>query len=216
MSLTLYYAPMSTASASVAAIDELGLACERICLDIDAGDTRSAEFRAINPNGRVPVLVHEGLPIWESAAIAMHLGECFGVDAGLYPAPGLRRAQAMQWIVWTNTTYAEAAGRLSASLPTEAFGAVQAGSIDRRPLMADAAAQAQRALEDLTRCCGLLDDTLADGREGLLGAYGLVDTHLWVFVGWSVGMGLDLDPYRHLSRWSERCAARPALTNLFT
>lgn len=215
MSLTLYYARMSTASATVAAIDELGLACERIRLDIDAGDTRSPAFRALNPNGRVPVLVHEGLPIWESAAIAMHLGECFGVDIGLYPAPGLRRAQAMQWIVWANTTYAEAAGRLSSCLPEDAPGAVQAGSVDRRPLPRDHEARALQARADLDRYCRLLDEALSDGRRGLLGEYSLVDTHLWVFVGWSIAMGQSLEPCPALSRWWDRCGQRPALARLF-
>lgn len=215
MTLTLYYAPMSTASASLAVLQELKLDFLGIPLDIDAGETRHPAFRALNPNGRVPVLVHEDLPIWESAAITMHLGESYGVERGLYPPPGLRRAQAMQWIVWANTTYAEAAGRLSANLPTGTDGAVQAGSIDWRPQDGDEEVRAMRARGDLDRCCALLDAALED-REGLLGHYSLADAHLWVFVAWSVGMGQDLRPYPHLHAWSQRCAARPALASLLT
>jgi glutathione S-transferase len=113
MSLTFYYAPMSTAEVTAAVLAELGVPCERVRLDIDAGDTRKPDFLAINPNGRVPAIVHDGTPIWESAAITMYLGELFGVEAGLYPAPGPRRGEALRWIVWGNVTLAEAASRLA-------------------------------------------------------------------------------------------------------
>ena len=113
MSLTFYYAPNSTASITEAVLAELGISCERIRLDISAGDTRTPEFLRVNPNGRVPVIVHEGTPIWESCAITMYLGEVFGVDAGLYPAPGPRRGEAMKWIAWANVMLAEAGAAIS-------------------------------------------------------------------------------------------------------
>ncbi len=96
MSLTFYYAPMSTASITEAVLAELGVACERIRLDFAAGDTRAPDFLAVNPNGRVPAVVHDGTSIWESCAITMYLGEAFGVEAGLYPAPGPKRGEAMK------------------------------------------------------------------------------------------------------------------------
>ena len=118
MSLTFYFAPMSTASITEAVLAELGTPCDLVTLDISAGDTRSPDFVKVNPNGRVPVIVHEGMPIWESSAITMYLGEIFGVDAKLYPAPGPKRGEAMKWIAWSNVTLVEPASRLSALLPT--------------------------------------------------------------------------------------------------
>jgi glutathione S-transferase len=73
MSLTFYFAPMSTASITKAVIAELGIPGDRVELNISAGDTKKPEFLKINPNGRVPAIVHEGMPIWESAAITMYL-----------------------------------------------------------------------------------------------------------------------------------------------
>ncbi|MBA2540582.1 MAG: glutathione S-transferase, partial [Deltaproteobacteria bacterium] len=86
--LTFYFAPMSTASITEGVLAELGVPCERVELDIQAGDTQQPTFLAINPNGRVPAIVHCGTAIWESAAITMYLGEVFGVSAGLYPELG--------------------------------------------------------------------------------------------------------------------------------
>ena len=83
--------------------------------DFKAGDTKKPEFLKLNPNGKVPVIVHDGTSIWESAAITMYLGEVFGVDAKLYPAPGPKRGAAMKWIVWGNVSLGEA---MSADLVT--------------------------------------------------------------------------------------------------
>ena len=69
MSMTFFYAPMSTASMTALVLAELDVPCERVKVDLKAGDTKKPEFLKLNPNGKVPMLVHEGTPIWESAAI---------------------------------------------------------------------------------------------------------------------------------------------------
>ncbi|MCL6753701.1 glutathione S-transferase family protein, partial [Nostoc sp. CCCryo 231-06] len=177
MSLTFYYAPMSTASITEAVLAELGISCERVKLDISAGDTRKPDFLKVNPNGRVPAIVHEGMPIWESSAITMYLGEVFGVDAKLYPALGPKRGEAMKWIAWSNVTLAEAAGRLAASLPTDNEGAVQSNSLDWVSPEQRSATAVEKAKTDLARCLSILDSGL-EGESFLLGNYSLADTHL--------------------------------------
>ena len=213
MGLIFYYAPYSTASITEAVLAELGTACERVKLDIDAGDTRKPEFRKINPNGRVPTIVHYGTAIWESSAITMYLGEMFGVDAKLYPAPGPKRGEAMKWIAWSNVSLAEAGGRLSAALPTGSPGAVQAGSVDWVPDEQRAKGAEQKARADLAACLGILDGALG-GKQFLLGDYSLSDTHLQGFIGWIGAMGVDLAPFPNVSSWLTRCGERPALAKL--
>ncbi len=209
MSLTFYGAPMSTASITEAVLAELAIPHARVMLDISAGDTRAPAFLELNPNGRVPVIVHDGTPIWESSAITMYLGEVFGLDRGLYPGPGPRRGEAMKWIAWSNVTLAEAAGRLAALAPPGSEGAVQEGSRDWiAPEARDTRAR-DRAREDLAACLAILDGGLAD-REFLLGDYSLADTHAQGLVGW-IGSMLDLAPFSRVRGWLARCAARPAL-----
>src|SRR5579884_2513511 len=111
MNLTFYYAPMSTATLTDLVLEELGVACKRVKLDLKNGDTKKPDFLKLNPNAKVPVLVHDDMPIWESAAITMYLGELFGVEKGLYPKPGPKRGEAMKWIVWTNVTLGDAVYR---------------------------------------------------------------------------------------------------------
>jgi glutathione S-transferase len=213
MSLTFYFAPMSTASITEAILAELGTPCERVNLDISAGDTRSPDFLKVNPNGRVPVIVHEGMPIWESSAITMYLGEVFGVDAKLYPAPGPKRGEAMKWIAWSNVTLVEPASRLSALLPTSSEGAVQPNSVDWVQPEQRSEIAVEKAKADLADCLRILDSGLA-GRSFLLGDYSLADTHLQGIVGWIGSMEADLIPFSNVTEWLKRCYERPAITKL--
>ncbi|HEY2035819.1 MAG TPA: glutathione S-transferase N-terminal domain-containing protein [Steroidobacteraceae bacterium] len=111
MSLTFYYSPMSTATITELVLEELAVPCELIRVDLKKGETQTAEFLRLNPNGKVPVLIHDGARIWESAAITLYVGEIFGVAKGLYPEPGPQRGEAMKWVVWANVTLGDAFGR---------------------------------------------------------------------------------------------------------
>ena len=73
----------------------LGIAYEYRLRDILAGGTRTPEFLAINPNGKIPVLVvPERGPIAESHAIIMYLAE----GTKLMPADRFERALVWQWL----------------------------------------------------------------------------------------------------------------------
>jgi glutathione S-transferase len=196
MSLVFYYAPMSTASLTTFVIEELGVACERVKLDIRSGETKKSEFLRVNPNGRVPCIVHDGTPIWESAAITMYLGELFGVEKKLYPAPGPKRGEAMKWIVWTNVTLGEAVYRFSYN--------TQWAPEDQRNAKA-----AEKAKGDIGALLKVLDSSL-EGKPFLVGDYTLADTHLNSFCDWLRHMKMDFTPFGQLNAWSERCSKRPA------
>lgn len=196
MSLIFYFSPMSTATVTEIAIEELELSCDRKRLDIKAGETKSPEFRRINPNGKVPTLVHDGVAIWESAAIAMYLGEQFGVDKGLYPPPGPKRGEAMKWIVWTNVTLGEAVYR-------------RGHNGDWAPPGEGNPKALARADQDVAELLGILDAALAD-RQFLVGDYTLADAHLNSFCDWLRHSKIDFSSFANVNAWSARCAARPA------
>lgn len=203
MSLTFYHSPMSTATITHLVLAELGVPFDKIQLDLRKGETHTPEFMHLNPNGKVPLIVHDGTPIWESAAITMYLGEVFGVEKGLYPAPGPQRGQAMTWITWTNVTFGDTVGRwmrnTSEWTPTEQHNA-KAGE----------AAQA-----DMQNCLRILNDAL-EGKPFLLGSYTVADTHVNSFTDWLRFMKVDLSAYEHIRAWSQRCAARPAYAQVMS
>ncbi|MEO7733881.1 MAG: glutathione S-transferase family protein [Kofleriaceae bacterium] len=201
MSLTFYHAPMSTASLTELVLEELGVPCEKIKLDIQKGDTKKPEFLAVNPNGRVPCIVHDGVVIWESAALTMYLGETFGVDKGLYPAPGTRRGEAMKWIVWTNVTLGDAVSRYTRN------------TMSWYPDDQKNAAAGEVAKKDIGECLRILNLSL-EGKAYLTGDYTLADTHLNSFCDWLRHMKIDFAPYPNVIAWGARCSDRPSVKKI--
>src|SRR5688572_24344215 len=107
MDITLYEASRrSTAVPVRLALLELGVPHQRITIDLKDGWQRSPEFLALNPNGKVPVMVVDGTPMFESLAILFWLGERFGVAQGLwFPLDSPQRLEAMTWSAWSFVTY---------------------------------------------------------------------------------------------------------------
>ena len=213
MSLTFYFAPMSTASITEAVLAELGIPFDLVKLNISVGETKKPEFLKINPNGRVPAIVHEGVAIWESSAITMYLGEVFGVDKKLYPALGPKRGEAMKWIAWSNVTLAEPASRLFASLPLEAQGDAETNSQEALVPEMKSSVIMEKAKADLVDCLSILNEGL-EGRSFLIGEYSLADTHLQGIVGWIEALGIDLKSFPNVTEWLKHCYERPAIAKL--
>ena len=69
-----------------------GIEFEEIVVPLDLPDTQ-ATIRKHSPSGRVPVLLHRGLAVWESLAIAEYLND-IRPEAGLWPASVSARAHA--------------------------------------------------------------------------------------------------------------------------
>lgn len=183
MSLVFYYAPMSTAVTVSWALEELGVPYERVDIDLAARDQDRPGYRALNPNGKVPLLVHDGVPIFESAAIVIHLGETFGVERELFPSAGLERAEALKWIVWANASLAPAVGRFRSDPLTRS---------------------------DVEALLGILDAVLAAKKYLVGGTFSLVDVHLASFVEWVSMLGFELARWPNLDAWFRRCRTRPS------
>lgn len=209
MSLTFYHVPYSTSNSIASVLDELDHGhpeplAKRIELSFETGDLKKADFLAVNPNGRVPAILHNGTPIWESAAITMYLGETFGVERSLYPALGPKRGEAMQWIVWANTRLVPSTSALSASLRAEVpEGAAAAVGEEKK-------AKEEAARKEILAGLAVLNGAL-EGREFVLGSeYCLADTHLWSFISWITMTGVSLDSCGNVKAWLARVGGRPA------
>jgi glutathione S-transferase len=72
---------------------------------------KPADFRDISPHGRVPVLVHSGFRLWESAIILEYLDETFSDHPLMPPAPE-DRAKARLWVDFANNRLFAATHRL--------------------------------------------------------------------------------------------------------
>src|SRR5947199_6045360 len=96
--LTLYFAPGSSSMAVHIALHEIGAPFEARPMSFKNKDMRAATFLALNPEGKVPVLVIDGRPLTEVAAILFYLARRFP-QAGLLPRDDPEaEAQALSWM----------------------------------------------------------------------------------------------------------------------
>ncbi|KAI8805914.1 hypothetical protein BJ742DRAFT_818630 [Cladochytrium replicatum] len=178
--LALYWFQYSTADISLEVLKVLGVPFDLKTVDFKGGETKTPAYRALNPNGLVPLLVHKGTRIFESAAITIYLGEMFGVEKGLFPSLGPKRAEAMKWIVWGNVTLAAGVGK----------------------------AEKSKSKEDIVSAVKAMDilDAALEGKKFLLGDYSLVDTHVASIVFWvQMTKVVDFAKMKKIPTWMEQC-----------
>lgn len=198
MSLIFYAAPMSTAVVTEVVLAELAIPHEKVTVDLKAGESKKPAYLAKNPNGLVPTIEHDGELIWESVAITLYLGETFGVEKGLFPAPGHARARAMKWLVWGHVTLGSAVGQLARN------------ATDWYPEEQRNAKQAEAAKGSIQKCLTVLDGGLSKYPYLTGESFSLADAHLNSMFDWLQMLGIDLKPFEHITAWKKRCSDRPA------
>jgi glutathione S-transferase len=85
-------------------VGELQLAHEHIPAGGPYGVVNEPKFRAMNPNGLVPVIEDDGLILWESNAILRYLAAAYGKDK-FWSTDPRQRAPIDQWEEWAATTF---------------------------------------------------------------------------------------------------------------
>lgn len=197
--IKLYGAMASRAHRVVWALRELELPYEFEPTGFMDGSTRTPEFLALNPNGRVPVLVDDGFVIYESMAINLYLAQKYGAasTAGLAPASLQEAALALQWSFWVITEVEKPL--LFACANRTLF---PPGQRDEE--------EAQMALEKLDRPFRVLNAHLVD-QPHLLGArFTIADLNVATVMDLAPQCGIALDAWPALQAWHQRCLARPA------
>jgi GST-like protein len=83
-------------------------------VDIRHGESRSTNFRSLNPNGKIPLIIdatgEEEIILSESGAILVYLAEKFDL---LLPKTGSERYVTLQWLFWSSSAF---------SVQTKLFG----------------------------------------------------------------------------------------------
>ena len=103
MSLKLYYAPGACSFVPHVLLELSGAAYEPATVKLHKGEQNSEEYKAINPRGQVPVLVHDGEVITQIVSIVLHLDQAFP-QAGMLPSEPKARALAISTLAWMNNT----------------------------------------------------------------------------------------------------------------
>lgn len=191
----LYGTATSRALRAVWGIEETGIAYEHIPTGYGP-DSKTPEYLAVNPNGRIPALVDGDLTLFESMAINLHLARRYG--GALYPAEAADEARAWQWSVWA----------ISEIEPLQMQIVIQqlfTPEEKRDPKVSE------RAARGLQRPLRVLDAALAD-RPMLLGeAFSVADLNVASVMLLLKRVGVSLAEHTHVQRWTQACWSRPAL-----
>lgn len=123
MALTLYFSPGSSSMAAHIALREVGAEFTAIPLSFDRKETRTPEFLAINPAGKVPTLLIDGRPLTEVAGVLFYLARRFP-EAGLLPDDIEAQAQAVSWMSFCASTV-HPARREGVERAVEVYGIVE-------------------------------------------------------------------------------------------
>jgi glutathione S-transferase len=98
MPITLYHHPMTRAANVVWMLEEVGVEYALRYVDLEANEQKSAEVVALNPMGKLPVLVDGDVVVTESAAIALSLGDRYGYGS---LAPRVDEPARGAYLRWT-------------------------------------------------------------------------------------------------------------------
>ena len=174
---------------------ELGLPFEREDLGGPFGGNDTPEYRALNPNGRVPTIVDDGFVLWESNSCSRYLAtkHAFGT---LYPEDLQTRANGERWMDWQLTI-------VSPAMVPVFWGLVRTKPEDRDM---DAIEQARQKLSGVM---GILDAHLADSTYVSGDDFTVADIPLGIAAYRWFNLDMKREDHANLMRWYELLTQRP-------
>lgn len=186
------------------ALGHTGAEYDAWLINIGKGDQFGSGFVDVNPNSKIPALLDRSGPtpirVFESGAILIHLAEKFGEFLPTEPA---KRAEVMSWLMWLMGSAPFLGGGFGHFYAYAPFKIEYA--IDRYAM------EAKRQLDVLDR--RLAESEYLGGSE-----YSIADMATWPWYGlvakggaYEAGEFLDVQSYKHLQRWTDQIAQRPAV-----
>lgn len=197
----LYWAPGTASMAPQTVLEEIGAAYEPVKLDVAARQHEQAEYRKLNPNGRIPTLVDGDFVIFETAAICQYLCDKHP-EANLAPPAGSHaRGRFYQWLTYMTNT-------------------IQVGFIDWfhpdwtfSDLDSQAALKAQ-AEEKLGRAFQVLDDGIGSNAYVAGAQYTVCDIYLAMMARWSRFLARPAWHWPNIKRVVAASYTRPAFQRM--
>ena len=195
--LTLYFGPGACSLVPHITLEEAGAAFEAKPISLRKGHQRTPEYLALNPKGKVPLMLVDGKPLTENIAIAYYLAKSFP-SAKLLPMGDLNaEAEAMSLLGWCGSGIHPRFGALFA--PQKLCD------------LPDSADNVKKlAAEDTAKNFAMVEKMLA-GKEWILGQWSIVDAYLFVFWRWAGFLKLDLSGYPNYAKHAARMADRPSV-----
>jgi glutathione S-transferase len=200
MTITLYDMQDSPHARKVRLLAaELGIKLDCVSRDPRTGETRSPDYLALNPNGKVPTLKDDGFVLWESPAILKYLA-AKQPERGLGGKDAKQAALIDQWLFWWGCGPEAAIDTLAWEILIKPKVLNQPGNDPG--IVADAHMRIDRFLP-------VLDQQLAD-RDYIIGPLSIADFAIGPrFDRAPTVLKFDIAPYRHIAAWLARLRAKP-------
>jgi glutathione S-transferase len=198
--LKLYDHPLSGNSyKSRLALNQLGIEYERINVDIFKGEQNNAQFAALNPNKKIPVLVDEDFVMWESNALLFYIGKKYSPNS-IYPEDPKTHGLVAQWLFFGKTAIDP---NLAMARYLTSFVSPE---MQNQQEIAKYRAHGNLALK-------ILDDHLLE-KEFLAGDYSIADIGCYPYVHLAPEGGIDLSAYPEVESWCRRIESQPGYISM--
>jgi len=185
-------------------LEECGLEYRAQHVSVSRGQQHDPAFRALSPNGKIPVLVDHSpadggpaLVVFESGAILAYLAEKTG---RFLPKDMRARTEVMQWNFWQSSGLSPMSGQAIhftryAPEETRAYGGL-------------------RYKNEVLRIYGVLEGRL-QGREFICGEYTIADIGTYPWVLMHDRFNFDLGEFPAVQRWYKSITERPAVQRAY-
>ncbi|WP_394222450.1 glutathione S-transferase family protein [Alteromonas gracilis] len=192
--IDLYTAATPNGWKASVALEEMGLEYTTHAVNLMNGDQKTPEFLAMNPNGRIPVVVDreaQGHIVFESGAIMIYLAEKTGL---FLPSDAKRKSQVIQWVMFQMGGIGPMMGQ---------------ANVFHRYLEEKMPVAIARYQNEVRRLFTVLDGHL-ENREFLVDEYSIADMANWCWVRTYEWSGVSIEGLDNLIRWKNSIEARPA------
>ena len=178
-------------------LSHLGLEYERVELDILKGETRTKDFLAINPNGRIPTLVlDDGRILSESNAILYYLAQ----GSEYWPSDRFEQAQVLQWMGFEQYSH-------EPFIATVRFWTFSGQLDEHEAELPERRAKGEAALD-------VMEQHLTREPFFVGGRYSIADIALYAYTHVADEGGYDLAPRPAIRAWIARVAAQPGAVEI--
>ncbi len=175
----------------------LGIGFEHTPTDFFAG-TQTPEFRAMNPNGKVPVLVDGDFTLWESGAILAYLA----TGTSWLPEDRRARAKVLQWMFFEQYSHEPYIATARAAMH------FREDTPQRAAFLASKRTGGEHALR-------VMEDHLGSPRQWFVGdAPTIADIALYAYTHVAGEGGFSLDPYPAIQSWCRRLEGLPGYVEI--
>jgi glutathione S-transferase len=194
--ITLYGKAASRTARNLWALEELGLPYKHVPYDYLKGETKTPDYLAINPAGKVPALTDGKVVMTESLGMNLYIAHTYG-QGKLWPDDQAERAKCIQWTLWAATELEpSAAGRLIQLILTP--------EPQRDPKAIDAFAEKSKL------ALNTLNAALSRAPYLAGPSFSVADLNVAAVTEYLQRTKFDLTPWPAVQKWLDVCLARPA------